>query len=83
MTPRTHEIGEARSFAGGVVVRVVRAGWFRPDAGGFFGVEIKCRDQSGHRSVANFNLLGSGKSIEFAPVPVEMAFVIAVSSSAL
>jgi glyoxylase-like metal-dependent hydrolase (beta-lactamase superfamily II) len=25
-------------FAGGVRVRVVRAGWFRPDAGGFFGV---------------------------------------------
>jgi glyoxylase-like metal-dependent hydrolase (beta-lactamase superfamily II) len=33
-----YEIGEARSFAGGVSVRVVRAGWFRPDAGGFFGV---------------------------------------------
>jgi glyoxylase-like metal-dependent hydrolase (beta-lactamase superfamily II) len=33
-----HEIGEARSFAGGATVRVVRAGWFRPDAGGFFGV---------------------------------------------
>lgn len=30
--------GEAREFAGGVRVRVVRAGWFRPDAGGFFGV---------------------------------------------
>lgn len=29
---------DARSFAGGVRVRVVRAGWFRPDAGGFFGV---------------------------------------------
>ena len=29
---------EARSFAGGVSVRIVRAGWFRPDAGGFFGV---------------------------------------------
>jgi glyoxylase-like metal-dependent hydrolase (beta-lactamase superfamily II) len=29
---------EARRFAGGVSVRVVRAGWFRPDAGGFFGV---------------------------------------------
>ena len=41
MTSRTHEIGEARSFAGGVVVRVVRAGWFRPDAGGFFGVVPK------------------------------------------
>jgi glyoxylase-like metal-dependent hydrolase (beta-lactamase superfamily II) len=33
-----HEIGEPRSYAGGVTVRVVRAGWFRPDAGGFFGV---------------------------------------------
>ncbi|HET7636680.1 MAG TPA: MBL fold metallo-hydrolase [Candidatus Limnocylindria bacterium] len=29
---------EARLFAGGIRVRVVRAGWFRPDAGGFFGV---------------------------------------------
>jgi glyoxylase-like metal-dependent hydrolase (beta-lactamase superfamily II) len=29
---------EARVLAGGVRVRVVRAGWFRPDAGGFFGV---------------------------------------------
>lgn len=29
---------EARLFAGGVRVRIVRAGWFRPDAGGFFGV---------------------------------------------
>jgi glyoxylase-like metal-dependent hydrolase (beta-lactamase superfamily II) len=36
--PPLHEIGETRSFAGGVDVRVVRAGWFRPDAGGFFGV---------------------------------------------
>jgi glyoxylase-like metal-dependent hydrolase (beta-lactamase superfamily II) len=33
-----HEIGDPRTFAGGVTVRVVRAGWFRPDAGGFFGV---------------------------------------------
>jgi glyoxylase-like metal-dependent hydrolase (beta-lactamase superfamily II) len=33
-----HEIGEARRYAGDVTVRVVRAGWFRPDAGGFFGV---------------------------------------------
>jgi glyoxylase-like metal-dependent hydrolase (beta-lactamase superfamily II) len=30
--------GEARVLAGGVRVRLVRAGWFRPDAGGFFGV---------------------------------------------
>ena len=37
----THEIGEPRTFAGGVTVRVVRAGWFRPDAGGFFGVVPK------------------------------------------
>ncbi len=29
---------EARTFAGGVRVRVVRGGWFRPDSGGFFGV---------------------------------------------
>jgi glyoxylase-like metal-dependent hydrolase (beta-lactamase superfamily II) len=29
---------EARVFAGDVRVRVLRAGWFRPDAGGFFGV---------------------------------------------
>jgi glyoxylase-like metal-dependent hydrolase (beta-lactamase superfamily II) len=33
-----HAIGEPRTYAGGVTVRVVRAGWFRPDAGGFFGV---------------------------------------------
>jgi glyoxylase-like metal-dependent hydrolase (beta-lactamase superfamily II) len=33
-----HDIGPARSFAGGITVRVLRAGWFRPDAGGFFGV---------------------------------------------
>jgi glyoxylase-like metal-dependent hydrolase (beta-lactamase superfamily II) len=38
VTGALHEIGEARRFAGGVTVRVVRAGWFRPDAGGFFGV---------------------------------------------
>jgi glyoxylase-like metal-dependent hydrolase (beta-lactamase superfamily II) len=39
-----HEITppeEARTFAGEVRVRVVRAGWFRPDAGGFFGVVPK------------------------------------------
>jgi glyoxylase-like metal-dependent hydrolase (beta-lactamase superfamily II) len=33
-----HEIEDARRYAGDVTVRVVRAGWFRPDAGGFFGV---------------------------------------------
>jgi glyoxylase-like metal-dependent hydrolase (beta-lactamase superfamily II) len=33
-----HEISQPRGFAGGISVRVVRAGWFRPDAGGFFGV---------------------------------------------
>ena len=33
-----HEISEPQLYAGGVSVRVVRAGWFRPDAGGFFGV---------------------------------------------
>jgi glyoxylase-like metal-dependent hydrolase (beta-lactamase superfamily II) len=32
---------QARTFAGGVRVRVLRAGWFRPDAGGFFGVVPK------------------------------------------
>jgi glyoxylase-like metal-dependent hydrolase (beta-lactamase superfamily II) len=31
-------LADARVFAGGIRVRVVRAGWFRPDAGGFFGV---------------------------------------------
>lgn len=36
--PPLHQISEARRYAGGVSVRVVRAGWFRPDAGGFFGV---------------------------------------------
>jgi glyoxylase-like metal-dependent hydrolase (beta-lactamase superfamily II) len=36
-----HEIGAARTYAGGVSVRVIRAGWFRPDAGGFFGVVPK------------------------------------------
>jgi glyoxylase-like metal-dependent hydrolase (beta-lactamase superfamily II) len=33
-----YAIEAPRTFAGGVDVRVVRAGWFRPDAGGFFGV---------------------------------------------
>jgi glyoxylase-like metal-dependent hydrolase (beta-lactamase superfamily II) len=32
---------QARVYAGGVRVRVLRAGWFRPDAGGFFGVVPK------------------------------------------
>ena len=41
MTTELHEIGPARRYAGGVSVRVVRAGWFRPDAGGFFGVVPK------------------------------------------
>ena len=41
MTVALHQIGEARTYAGGVSVRVVRAGWFRPDAGGFFGVVPK------------------------------------------
>ena len=40
-TASLHEIGEPRTFAGGVEVRVIRAGWFRPDAGGFFGVVPK------------------------------------------
>lgn len=34
ITPAT----DARAFAGGVRVRVVRAGWFRPDAGASYGV---------------------------------------------
>ena len=38
MTEPLHDIGAARVYAGNVSVRVVRAGWFRPDAGGFFGV---------------------------------------------
>jgi glyoxylase-like metal-dependent hydrolase (beta-lactamase superfamily II) len=38
VTDPLHELGEPRAFAGGVSVRVLRAGWFRPDAGGFFGV---------------------------------------------
>ena len=38
MTESLYEIGETRSYAGGATVRVVRAGWFRPDAGAFFGV---------------------------------------------
>ncbi len=38
MTEPLHAIGEPRAFAGGVGVRIIRAGWFRPDAGGFFGV---------------------------------------------
>jgi glyoxylase-like metal-dependent hydrolase (beta-lactamase superfamily II) len=41
MSGALHEIEPARTFAGGVSVRVVRAGWFRPDAGGFFGVVPK------------------------------------------
>lgn len=38
MSEPLYAIGEPRAFAGGVGVRVIRAGWFRPDAGGFFGV---------------------------------------------
>ncbi len=38
MSEPVFAIGEPRSYAGDVSVRVVRAGWFRPDAGGFFGV---------------------------------------------
>jgi glyoxylase-like metal-dependent hydrolase (beta-lactamase superfamily II) len=41
VTEPLHSIEEPRRFAGGVSVRVVRAGWFRPDAGGFFGVVPK------------------------------------------
>jgi glyoxylase-like metal-dependent hydrolase (beta-lactamase superfamily II) len=38
VTEPLHELGDPRTFAGGITVRVLRAGWFRPDAGGFFGV---------------------------------------------
>jgi glyoxylase-like metal-dependent hydrolase (beta-lactamase superfamily II) len=38
VTEPLHLLEEPKSFAGGVSVRVLRAGWFRPDAGGFFGV---------------------------------------------
>ncbi len=41
MTIPLHEISAARRYAGAVSVRVIRAGWFRPDAGGFFGVVPK------------------------------------------
>ena len=41
MTEPLHLLEEPSVFAGGVSVRVVRAGWFRPDAGGFFGVVPK------------------------------------------
>ncbi len=41
MTEPLHLLQEPNVFAGGVSVRVVRAGWFRPDAGGFFGVVPK------------------------------------------
>ena len=40
MTEALHAIGEPKTY-GDVTVRVVRAGWFRPDAGGFFGVVPK------------------------------------------
>ena len=40
MTPARapRDLAVRSRFAGDVTVRVVRAGWFRPDAGGFFGV---------------------------------------------
>lgn len=38
MTEPLHELEAPRILAGDVRVRVLRAGWFRPDAGGFFGV---------------------------------------------
>ena len=41
MTEPLFALGEPRRYAGDVTVRVVRAGWFRPDAGGFFGVVPK------------------------------------------
>lgn len=36
-----YHLSEQREFAGGVSVRILRSGWFRPDAGGFFGVVPK------------------------------------------
>jgi glyoxylase-like metal-dependent hydrolase (beta-lactamase superfamily II) len=63
---------EAREYAGGIRVRVVRAGWFRPDAGGFFGVVPKPlwsrqveADERG-RILCRLNLLlveGAGKRL--------------------
>jgi glyoxylase-like metal-dependent hydrolase (beta-lactamase superfamily II) len=41
VTEPLHILEGPHAFAGGVSVRVVRAGWFRPDAGGFFGVVPK------------------------------------------
>lgn len=41
MSGALHHISSPRRFEGGVSVRIVRAGWFRPDAGGFFGVVPK------------------------------------------
>ena len=41
ITEPVHAISEPRRFAGGISIRIVRAGWFRPDAGGFFGVVPK------------------------------------------
>jgi glyoxylase-like metal-dependent hydrolase (beta-lactamase superfamily II) len=38
VTEPLHALDEAKRFAGGISVQVLRAGWFRPDAGGFFGV---------------------------------------------
>ena len=38
MSAPLYELEEPRTLAGGIVLRVLRAGWFRPDAGGFFGV---------------------------------------------
>ena len=41
MSEPLYAIEEPRRYAGDVTVRVIRAGWFRPDAGGFFGVVPK------------------------------------------
>ncbi|CAN5145204.1 MBL fold metallo-hydrolase [soil metagenome] len=41
MTEALYDISAPRRYAGAVSVRVIRAGWFRPDAGGFFGVVPK------------------------------------------
>ena len=38
MAEPLYDLESPRTLAGGITVRVVRGGWFRPDAGGFFGV---------------------------------------------
>jgi glyoxylase-like metal-dependent hydrolase (beta-lactamase superfamily II) len=63
VTEPLHEIGPIQRLANGVTVRVVRAGWFRPDAGGFFGVVPKplwsrlATDDDRGRLLCRLNLL--------------------------